>query len=96
MNVRTMKVTIKDPTMSRVEFQVDEDATVSELQRLFTAVAPWKAPHGVLLADMKSSRLFDGAQRMRDLFDAACVEIELVALPDTVNAGGARCETTLP
>ena len=83
---RMRKIIMSDPAANKYHFELPENAIVSDAERLFMQSTEAKMPHGAILADPNSSRIFDKTERIGDLSEDIFYEIEFIVLPDTINA----------
>ncbi|MDR1688134.1 MAG: hypothetical protein LBS21_05930 [Clostridiales bacterium] len=86
MSERMRKVTFSDTAGNTMSFVSSEDTILADLEKLYEKQSGARAPHGFVLTDPSKGRLLNDKTRdIKEMFPGFA-DVEILALPDTVNA----------
>jgi hypothetical protein len=84
---RTRKLLIRDNAGNELRFETDDASTLEQIENTYRNSLGYN-PDRLLLADAGSRRIFgDKKEKVKELWPGLG-EIEIIALPDTINAYG--------
>lgn len=82
-----IKVRIRDCAENEYRFAVDGDTPISELESIYYGQAGVKPGNGMLFADAAGQNIvYDKKQRVGTLVIGRIREVDLLFIPDTINA----------